>query len=128
MMHTTNTKTSKNVKTLITSKSLPMWVFFFFQAEDGIRDFHVTGVQTCALPIYAGGHLDRHGRDRDGLQVTAEFAMAADRPARVRGVTLRIRVPGGIPPASHAALLAVVSHCTVHNTLRQAPDIAIELT
>src|SRR5690606_39748181 len=25
--------------------------FFFFQAEDGIRDFHVTEVQTCALPI-----------------------------------------------------------------------------
>src|SRR5689334_24938948 len=28
-------------------------VFFFFQAEDGIRDGTVTGVQTCALPIYA---------------------------------------------------------------------------
>src|SRR5690606_39695900 len=27
---------------------------FFFQAEDGIRDFHVTGVQTCALPISEG--------------------------------------------------------------------------
>src|SRR6266508_1257242 len=27
--------------------------FFFFQAEDGIRDGHVTGVQTCALPISA---------------------------------------------------------------------------
>src|SRR5439155_6596058 len=27
---------------------------FFFQAEDGIRDGHVTGVQTCALPIYVG--------------------------------------------------------------------------
>src|SRR5690606_40270220 len=26
-------------------------MYFFFQAEDGIRDFHVTGVQTCALPI-----------------------------------------------------------------------------
>ena len=26
--------------------------FFFFQAEDGIRDKLVTGVQTCALPIY----------------------------------------------------------------------------
>src|SRR5690606_40192159 len=25
----------------------------FFQAEDGIRDFHVTGVQTCALPIWS---------------------------------------------------------------------------
>src|SRR2546430_11571054 len=35
--------------------------FFFFQAEDGIRDLTVTGVQTCALPIYGldpphGGH------------------------------------------------------------------------
>src|SRR6266568_6249076 len=29
--------------------------FFFFQAEDGIRDGTVTGVQTCALPIYRGG-------------------------------------------------------------------------
>src|SRR5260370_28416835 len=29
--------------------------FFFFQAEDGIRDSSVTGVQTCALPIYARG-------------------------------------------------------------------------
>src|SRR5690606_40756569 len=27
-------------------------ISFFFQAEDGIRDFHVTGVQTCALPIF----------------------------------------------------------------------------
>ena len=28
------------------------FMFFFFQAEDGIRDRNVTGVQTCALPIY----------------------------------------------------------------------------
>src|SRR5207253_6362228 len=28
---------------------------FFFQAEDGIRDGHVTGVQTCALPIFGPG-------------------------------------------------------------------------
>src|SRR3712207_1535662 len=28
-------------------------MFFFFQAEDGIRDIGVTGVQTCALPIFA---------------------------------------------------------------------------
>src|SRR5690606_39598376 len=32
--------------------------FFFFQAEDGIRDFHVTGVQTCALPILTQRSLD----------------------------------------------------------------------
>src|SRR5438067_2639054 len=32
--------------------SLPTSLFFFFQAEDAIRDRNVTGVQTCALPIY----------------------------------------------------------------------------
>src|SRR5207253_7762610 len=37
---------------------------FFFQAEDGIRDGHVTGVQTCALPIY-----DAHSRLRQRIAV-----------------------------------------------------------
>src|SRR5438034_7085368 len=36
--------------------------FFFFQAEDGIRDHCVTGVQTCALPI-CQGLLQSHGVD-----------------------------------------------------------------
>src|SRR5690348_17778843 len=31
------------------------YLYFFFQAEDGIRDGRVTGVQTCALPIWVGG-------------------------------------------------------------------------
>src|SRR6516162_9936138 len=38
-------------------------IFFFFQAEDGIRDYKVTGVQTCALPILA------HLRAGQGHQV-----------------------------------------------------------
>src|SRR5688572_31703191 len=39
--------------------------FFFFQAEDGIRDLTVTGVQTCALPIFtiaADGRIQLHYR------------------------------------------------------------------
>src|SRR5258708_25972221 len=39
--------------------------FFFFQAEDGIRDDLVTGVQTCALPISPRGPAARHAA-RDG--------------------------------------------------------------
>src|SRR2546426_9008302 len=44
-------------------------VFFFFQAEDGIRDYKVTGVQTCALPIYLpdgtqAGVVDVPGHER----------------------------------------------------------------
>src|SRR5215467_15902210 len=42
--------------------------FFFFQAEDGIRDYKVTGVQTCALPILVPQTASRPGQAaRDAL-------------------------------------------------------------
>src|SRR5437762_7168109 len=42
-----------------------VFLFFFFQAEDGIRDTSVTGVQTCALPIYRERRV--RVRERGGL-------------------------------------------------------------
>src|SRR5437870_12500770 len=42
-----------------------MYWAFFFQAEDGIRGGHVTGVQTCALPIYRSEHRPDHQRSED---------------------------------------------------------------
>ena len=86
----------------------------------------VAALASC-VAFYAGRYLVRHGLDRDGLRVSAEFAMAADRPARVRAIQLRVIVPGGIPAERRAAMLAVASHCTVHNTLRQEPGITIDL-
>src|SRR5256884_2767081 len=50
--------------------------FFFFQAEDGIRDVAVTGVQTCALPIYCPM--------RRGLASRVNVATAEPTQARVR--------------------------------------------
>src|SRR5690606_40964241 len=47
--------------------------FFFFQAEDGIRDFHVTGVQTCALPIWLVGPFFVAIPQRD-VQFSGNFA------------------------------------------------------
>src|SRR5207253_4080606 len=48
-------------------------LFFFFQAEDGIRDGHVTGVQTCALPIFdameAGGALSVRLQSSEGRMI-----------------------------------------------------------
>src|SRR5256885_4593707 len=38
-------------KTLVDKAAIAVQLVFFFQAEDGIRDYKVTGVQTCALPI-----------------------------------------------------------------------------
>src|SRR2546430_4257173 len=46
-----------------------MLVFFFFQAEDGIRDLTVTGVQTCALPI--SGRAAGAPRDPAGTRAAA---------------------------------------------------------
>jgi uncharacterized OsmC-like protein len=86
----------------------------------------VASLASC-VAFYTGRYLVRHGLDRAGLAVTAEYAMAAGRPARVGAVQLRITVPGGVPLQRTNALLAVASHCTVHNTLRQQPDVSIEL-
>ena len=49
---------------------------FFFQAEDGIRDYKVTGVQTCALPIserlvYAPVHADNLAQNVDRAKLVA---------------------------------------------------------
>src|SRR5438093_3079673 len=59
---------------------LVFFFFFFFQAEDGIRDWSVTGVQTCALPISQrspGGPVARAERRRSagtGVRGVAELA------------------------------------------------------
>ncbi len=87
----------------------------------------VASLASC-VAFYAGWYLLRHDLDRTGLAVTAEFTMAADRPAWVGAVRLRITVRGGVPLQRTGALLAVASHCTVHNTLRQHPDVSIELS
>src|SRR6266511_5951710 len=56
-------------------KNIVRLFFFFFQAEDGIRDFHVTGVQTCALPISPtparGGRFNLTPREQQVLALVA---------------------------------------------------------
>src|SRR5690606_11341544 len=53
---------------------------FFFQAEDGIRDFHVTGVQTCALPIYQTS--DAEGKFIYQLDAQSDFTVVANQQGR----------------------------------------------
>src|SRR5207302_3646617 len=62
----------------IKDRATPFYIFFF-QAEDGIRDFHVTGVQTCALPILRSDEgVHRLARDAGGDRAgDAETAAAA---------------------------------------------------
>src|SRR3712207_8082668 len=48
---------------------------FFFQAEDGIRDIGVTGVQTCALPIFTSAIIASEGSLSRGLGQSAGFGL-----------------------------------------------------
>src|SRR5437868_12067623 len=52
--------------------------FFFFQAEDGIRDRNVTGVQTCALPIFGVLEEQRRGVRRVERQAPLERTVQDD--------------------------------------------------
>jgi putative redox protein len=90
-------------------------------------ELFVASLATC-VAFYAGRYLTRHGYSRDGLAVSADFDMAADRPARVSSVRLTVHVPAGLPAGRWPALRAVASHCTVHNSLAVPPAVAIDLT
>src|SRR5256885_12290406 len=60
--------------------------FFFFQAEDGIRDYKVTGVQTCALPILVaqiGDELSHRGRAQHFRSALRASATSDERKPRV---------------------------------------------
>jgi putative redox protein len=102
-------------------------------AEAGGRDaaptpteLFVASLASC-VAFYAGRFLTRHGYSRDGLAVSAGYDMASDRPARVSGIRLTVRVPAGLPAGRRAALRAVASHCTVHNSLADPPPVTIDL-
>src|SRR5258706_11415501 len=66
-------------------------MFFFFQAEDGIRDWSVTGVQTCALPISIiidRGQIVANGTPAELKQRSDVAGAVTLRAAGVNGTTL----------------------------------------
>src|SRR2546430_11034798 len=77
--------------------------FFFFQAEDGIRDLTVTGVQTCALPIYDLVENECLGKPRPGFDDVSDRQLTIRFPDAQRRVTLhrkprRSSLPDGARP------------------------------
>src|SRR5207245_6024243 len=81
--------------------------FFFFQAEDGIRDATVTGVQTCALPISPAAGDDE---DRDVVHRghSRERVLEGSR----QGAVERVQRPGAVEAEPrHAVLYVEVDHC-----------------
>src|SRR2546430_12275957 len=75
-----------------------IWCFFFFQAEDGIRDLTVTGVQTCALPISQRRDPRPEGRRSGGFANVSRFEQMDTDAAEVSD---RSRAHGCIPLSLH---------------------------
>src|SRR5215467_5060687 len=95
-----------------------MSFFFFFQAEDGIRDYKVTGVQTCALPISGGWRYQAHlmilGMGWVGPATAATRAIAPrDRLAGVDGNVSNIAIASIPTPDTGAQPVLLTSHVTV---------------
>src|SRR5437762_4495965 len=90
-----------------------LFYFFFFQAEDGIRDTSVTGVQTCALPIYRlGGLVNRLWREH---WMDAEYFPEA--------ATTAIRE---VPPHAHVNSRDVVAWAFATNAIPPQLDLRSE--
>jgi putative redox protein len=85
----------------------------------------VASLATC-VGHYARRYLARHDLPTEGLAVDAEWEIVRN-PARLGPVTVRLTVPEGVPDERRGPLLAMASHCTVHNTLEQAPEVSITL-
>ncbi|MFD9903669.1 OsmC family protein [Streptomyces sp. NPDC059063] len=89
-------------------------------------ELFVSSLATC-VAYYAGRYLQRHHLPCDNLRVRAEFEMAEDRPTRVAAVRMRVLLPLRLSETRQRALRAVVHHCTVHNSLRQPPEVTVQL-
>ena len=88
-------------------------------------ELFIASLASC-VAFYARRYLARHNLPTDGLAVEATFDMGS-KPARVARIAMRLIVPEGVPADRLDALLAVATHCTVHNTLSSEPEVSITL-
>lgn len=99
---------------------------------DGGEDSAPTPLELFAASLascvahYARRFLARHEFPTDGLSVEADWTVVGG-PARVGSVDIRMTLPPGVPAERHEALLAMARHCTVHNSLVQAPEVSVTL-
>lgn len=98
--------------------------------EDGGADSAPTPLELLLASLascvahYARGYLVRHGLSETGLAVHAQGVLAKG-PARLDDIVVSVTFPVSLPEDKQDALLAVASHCTVHNTLHAHPDVQV---
>lgn len=89
-------------------------------------ELFVASLASCAAH-YAVGYLREHGLAHEGLRVECEWKLRATQPARVSRLAMKVTLPATVPPAARTELLAAIDACTVHNSLRQPPEVVVAL-
>lgn len=77
----------------------------------------------ACVAFYAERFLRRNDLTTDGLKVTCDYGWA-QKPHRVGKIDLVVDAPG-LPDARREAFARVIDGCTLHNTLRQPPDVRV---
>src|SRR2546430_13178083 len=96
-------------KTFFKNSMMSSALFFFFQAEDGIRDLTVTGVQTCALPICRNGARDFRRRPQqvvdEGIHRSFHRAPGTGAPLARHAVTGLAVLADDLPGADRKSVV-----------------------
>jgi len=87
-------------------------------------ELFVASLAGC-VGFFAERFLVRHNIPTGGLGVHATYEYAEDAPSRVPSIDVQLTVPVGFPESKMIALMRVVDRCTVHNSLRQPPQVWI---
>ena len=102
------------------------------RVDDGGEDSAPTPVELFAASLatcvahYARRYLRRHDLPTEGLAVDAHWHLVKG-PSRVGGIELTLTMPEDLPDDRRDAVLTMAAHCTVHNSIVQAPEISLTL-
>jgi uncharacterized OsmC-like protein len=88
-------------------------------------ELFIASLASC-VAFYARRYLARHKLSSDGFAVETTYELA-QKPSRVGRVDVRIVLPEETPDERREALLAVATHCTVHNSLTRPPEVTVTL-
>jgi uncharacterized OsmC-like protein len=89
-------------------------------------ELFVASLASC-VAFYATRFLSRRGLPYEGVDVECDWTMRAGEPARVGRITLRVTPRGFLPHELREPLRAAIERCTVHNSLREPPQVTIDL-
>ena len=96
------------------------------EAGPSPTELFVASLAAC-VGHYAAAFLRRNELAYRGLRVRCDWALRAAQPVRVGRITLQVVPPDEVPEPLRAGLREAVEQCAVHNSLRQPPQVTVEL-